>query len=122
MKTDQTIENLEMVENEYDEEIIDEVLYDDEQYSEDESENMNNNQSDTEHSITLDFSVPAIQSENKFPCKLCEFSTNTVEYFHKHFDEKHFALNSDKVDDDDDSGTESMHNYEISSDSDVDWI
>ena len=43
MKTDQTIENLEVVENEYDEEIIDEVLYDDEQYSEDESENMNNN-------------------------------------------------------------------------------
>ena len=37
MKTDQTIENLEVVENEYDEEIIDEVLYDDKQYSEDES-------------------------------------------------------------------------------------
>ena len=52
MNADQTIENLEVIEYEGDEEIIDEVLYDDEQYSEDESENMNNNQSDTEHSIT----------------------------------------------------------------------
>ena len=97
MNADQTIENLEVIEYECDEEIIDEVLYDDEQYSEDESENMNNNQSDTEHSITLDFSVPAIQSEDKFHCTLCEFSSNTVEYFKNHFDEKH---ESDDVYDD----------------------
>ena len=35
MNTEQTIENLEVLENEYDEEIIDEVLYDELQYSED---------------------------------------------------------------------------------------
>ena len=55
-------------------------------YSVDELENMN-----------------CIQSEDKFYYPLCEFSSNTVEYLKKHFDEKH---ESDEIidgnDDDDD--------------------
>ena len=31
----------------------------------------------------------------------------------KHLDEKHFTLNGDKGDDDDDSGTDSMRNDEV---------
>ena len=62
---------------------------------------MNYNESDTKDSITLDFSdeeiiddnddeiysedelenMNYIQSEDKFYCTLCEFSSNTVEYF-----------------------------------------
>ena len=49
--------------------------------------------------------VPAIQSEDNFHCKLCEFSTNTVEYFKKHLDEKHESDEEiiDEVYDDDET-------------------
>ena len=64
---------------------------------------MSDDNNDVIYSVDKLGNMNYIWSEDKFYCTLCEFSSNTVEYLKKHFDEKH---ESDEIidgnDDDDD--------------------